>query len=127
MNSDPLIRLTKVTKVYEGKVHESALQVTAVRDVSLEIMRGEIPAAALTSKPVKEVMDSCFNCKLCLSECPSQVDIPGLAVAARKEFVEAHGMPARNWILGHADRMAPGGIDGHAQQQFMALEAGRRA
>ena len=68
--------------------------------VLLEILRGEIPAEALTSKPIKEVMDSCFNCRLCLSECPSQVDIPGLAVAARRAFVERHGMPARNWILG---------------------------
>jgi Fe-S oxidoreductase len=66
----------------------------------LEILRGEIPSEALTSTPIKDVMDSCFNCKLCLTECPSQVDIPGLAVAARRVFVELHGMPARNWILG---------------------------
>ncbi|HSQ61162.1 MAG TPA: FAD-binding and (Fe-S)-binding domain-containing protein, partial [Acidobacteriota bacterium] len=66
----------------------------------LEILRGAIPAEALSTKPVKEVMDSCFNCKMCLTECPSQVDIPGLAVAARRVFVEAHGMPLRNWILG---------------------------
>ena len=66
----------------------------------LEILRGEVPVEALRSKPVKEVMDSCFNCKLCLTACPSQVDIPSLAVAARKVFVEAHGMPLRNWILG---------------------------
>ncbi len=72
----------------------------------LEILRGEIPAEALTSKPVKEVMDSCFNCKLCLSECPSQVDIPGLAIAARRVFVEAHGMPLRNWILGKSEAVS---------------------
>ncbi|HEU4334596.1 MAG TPA: anaerobic glycerol-3-phosphate dehydrogenase subunit C [Candidatus Eisenbacteria bacterium] len=66
----------------------------------LEILRGAIPAEALSSKPVKEVMDSCFNCKMCLTACPSQVDIPGLAVAARRVFVEANGMPLRNWILG---------------------------
>ena len=72
----------------------------------LEILRGEIPAEALTSKPVKEVMDSCFNCKLCLTECPSQVDIPGLAIAARRVFVEAHGMPLRNWILGKSEAVS---------------------
>ena len=38
----------------------------------------------MLEKPFKEVMDSCFNCKLCLSECPSQVDIrPGHGGAAR--------------------------------------------
>jgi FAD/FMN-containing dehydrogenase/Fe-S oxidoreductase len=72
----------------------------------LELVRGALSKDALTGKPFKEVMDSCFNCKLCLSECPSQVDIPGLAIAARKEFVEAHGLPLRNWILGHADKVA---------------------
>jgi Fe-S oxidoreductase len=72
----------------------------------LELVRGALSPEALTGKPFKEVMDSCFNCKLCLSECPSQVDIPGLAIAARKEFVEAHGLPLRNVILGHADKVA---------------------
>lgn len=71
----------------------------------LEMIRGDLPRNLLTEKPFKEVMDSCFNCKLCLTECPSQVDIPGLAIAARKEFVEARGMPIRNWVLGRADRV----------------------
>ncbi|HET9951826.1 MAG TPA: anaerobic glycerol-3-phosphate dehydrogenase subunit C [Candidatus Eisenbacteria bacterium] len=72
----------------------------------LEILRGEIPAEALRTKPVKEVMDSCFNCKLCLTACPSQVDIPSLAVAARRVFVEEHGMPLRNWILGKSEAVS---------------------
>ncbi len=72
----------------------------------MEMIRGELRPDSMTEKPFKEVMDSCFNCKLCLSECPSQVDIPGLAIAARKEFVEKHGMPLRNWVLGHADKIA---------------------
>ena len=72
----------------------------------LELVRGALSKDALTGKPFKEVMDSCFNCKLCLGECPSQVDIPGLAIAARKQFVETHGLPLRNVILGHADKVA---------------------
>lgn len=72
----------------------------------LELVRGALDPKVLTGKPFKEVMDSCFNCKLCLSECPSQVDIPGLAIAARKEFVEANGMPLRNWVLGKAADVA---------------------
>jgi Fe-S oxidoreductase len=71
----------------------------------LEVIRGELSRDLLTEKPFKEVMDSCFNCKLCLTECPSQVDIPGLAIAARREFVEARGMPLRNWVLGRAERV----------------------
>jgi Fe-S oxidoreductase len=72
----------------------------------LEVIRGDLPPDLLKGKPFKEVMDSCFNCRLCLTECPSQVDIPGLAIAARREFVEAHGMPLRNWVLGRADQVA---------------------
>ncbi|HLQ67739.1 MAG TPA: anaerobic glycerol-3-phosphate dehydrogenase subunit C [Candidatus Limnocylindrales bacterium] len=72
----------------------------------MEVIRGELDTGMLTEKPFKEVMDSCFNCKLCLSECPSQVDIPGLAVAARREFVEKRGMPLRNWVLGQSEKVA---------------------
>jgi FAD/FMN-containing dehydrogenase/Fe-S oxidoreductase len=72
----------------------------------MELIRGALEPGMLTEKPFKEVMDSCFNCKLCLTECPSQVDIPGLAVAARREFVEKRGMPIRNWILGQSEKVA---------------------
>jgi FAD/FMN-containing dehydrogenase/Fe-S oxidoreductase len=72
----------------------------------MELIRGALEPGMLTEKPFKEVMDSCFNCKLCLTECPSQVDIPGLAVAARREFVEKNGMPVRNWILGQSEKVA---------------------
>jgi Fe-S oxidoreductase len=34
------------------------------------------------------------------------VDIPGLAVAARREFVEKRGMPFRNWVLGRSEAVA---------------------
>jgi ferredoxin len=92
----------------------------------MEMIRGELSRDALTEKPLKEVMDSCFNCKLCLSECPSQVDIPGLAIAARREFVEKHGMPVRNWILGHADKVA--GVAGLAPGLVnLAVGSPRRA
>lgn len=72
----------------------------------MELIRGALQPDMLREKPLKEVMDSCFNCKLCLTECPSQVDIPGLAVAARREFVEKKGMPLRNWVLGHSAKVA---------------------
>jgi FAD/FMN-containing dehydrogenase/Fe-S oxidoreductase len=71
-----------------------------------ELIRGDLDRGSLTQVPFKDVMDSCFNCRLCLTECPSQVDIPGLAIAARRAFVDSHGMPLRNWVLGHADWMA---------------------
>jgi len=102
----------------------------------MEMIRGELRPDAMTEKPFKDVMDSCFNCKMCLSECPSQVDIPGLAVAARKEFVEKHGMPVRNWILGHADKVAgiacvaPGAVNllvGHQLERAARESVGKVA
>ena len=102
----------------------------------MEMIRGALRPDALAEKPLKEVMDSCFNCKLCLSECPSQVDIPGLAIAARKEFVEKNGMPVRNWILGHADKVAgiacvaPGAVNlivGHQLERAARETVGRVA
>ncbi len=89
----------------------------------LEVIRGELSRDLLKEKPFKEVMDSCFNCKLCLTECPSQVDIPGLAIAARREFVEARGMPLRNWVLGRAERVGSlaGGAPGLAALANLAI------
>jgi anaerobic glycerol-3-phosphate dehydrogenase C subunit len=41
-------------------------------------------------------MDSCVNCKRCLTECPSGVDIPWVALSGRAHYLEKHGEPLSN-------------------------------
>jgi FAD/FMN-containing dehydrogenase/Fe-S oxidoreductase len=50
------------------------------------------PGAALKRDDLKAVFDLCFNCKLCLTECPTRVDVPRLAAEARACYVSAKGL-----------------------------------
>ncbi len=75
----------------------------AKANLLMAVLRGEFDASWLHSEELKSVADLCFNCKLCLTECPTSVDIPKLAIAARRFYVEQHGMPFKNWMLGKAE------------------------
>jgi anaerobic glycerol-3-phosphate dehydrogenase C subunit len=58
-----------------------------------EFVWGTLDPKILDSPEFKEVMDSCVNCKRCLTECPSGVDIPWLALSGRAHYIEKHGEP----------------------------------
>jgi anaerobic glycerol-3-phosphate dehydrogenase C subunit len=59
--------------------------------VMRELFSGKLDPEILYSSRFKEVMDSCVNCKRCLTECPSGVDIPWLALGGRATYIEKHG------------------------------------
>lgn len=61
-----------------------------------EFASGALDPKFFDSHQFKEVMDSCVNCKRCLTECPSGVDIPWLALSGRAHYVEKHGEPLSN-------------------------------
>ena len=61
-----------------------------------EFASGGLDPKFLDSPRFKEVMDSCVNCKRCLTECPSGVDIPWLALSGRAYYLEKHGEPLSN-------------------------------
>lgn len=67
------------------------------------IITGELPEGMLTDECFKSVADLCFNCRLCLSECPTAVDVPDLAILARTLYTEKHGQTLRNKVLSRAD------------------------
>jgi anaerobic glycerol-3-phosphate dehydrogenase C subunit len=75
----------------------------AKANLLMGVIRGEIDPTRLQTDELKTVADLCFNCKMCLTECPTAVDIPKLAIAARSYYVEEHGMPLKNWMLGKAE------------------------
>ncbi len=45
---------------------------------------------------LRKVADYCINCKLCLVQCPSQVDIPGMCLEAKAFHVGKKGLPKRD-------------------------------
>lgn len=54
----------------------------------------EVPAAEM-----RKVADLCINCKLCLVQCPSRVDIPGICLEAKAVDVEARGLSKRDALF----------------------------
>jgi len=61
-----------------------------------EFVSGALDPKILDSPEFKEVMDSCVNCKRCLTDCPSGVDIPWLALSGRAYYLEKHREPLSN-------------------------------
>lgn len=64
-----------------------------------EILSGHLDPKILESPGFKKVLDSCINCKRCLKECPSGVDIPWLSVIGRANFLKKHGEPLSSRLL----------------------------
>jgi len=64
-----------------------------------EILCGCLDPDILESAAFKKVLDSCINCKRCLKECPSGVDIPWLSVMGRVNCLEKQGEPLSNRLL----------------------------
>ncbi len=60
----------------------------------------------LQSLNTQEVLDSCFNCKQCQLECPSEVDIPHLWLEAKAQSVLQQGLDRGDWYLTRVDKLA---------------------
>jgi glycerol-3-phosphate dehydrogenase subunit C len=64
-----------------------------------EIISGKLDPAVLNEPEFKEIMDSCINCKRCLTECPSGVDVPWVALMGRTHYTKKHGEDLTSKIL----------------------------
>ena len=53
------------------------------------------PSRPFASDEIKEVMDLCFSCKACKSECPSSVDIAKLKAEFLQNYYDSRGTPLR--------------------------------
>lgn len=65
-------------------------------------LSGQLDEASFTSDEMRGVTSTCFNCKQCQLECPSQVDIPKMMIEARANFVQTNGLSRADWILSRA-------------------------
>jgi len=68
---------------------------------------GRLPAGALTSREMYEVMDLCVGCKACKAECPSNVDMAKLKHEFLSAYHDAHGLPLRARAFGNVAAMGP--------------------
>jgi FAD/FMN-containing dehydrogenase/Fe-S oxidoreductase len=67
------------------------------------LLRRSVSSTDGSELPVSEfastIIDSCFNCKQCQLDCPSEVNIPHLVLEARAQHVQAHGLSKTAWLL----------------------------
>ncbi len=63
-------------------------------------INGHLPAEALTSEKLYDVLDLCLECKGCKSECPSSVDMAKLKYEFLAQYHARHGVPLRAWLFG---------------------------
>ncbi|MGA3174293.1 MAG: anaerobic glycerol-3-phosphate dehydrogenase subunit C [Syntrophorhabdales bacterium] len=64
-----------------------------------EYLSGGLDEKVLDSAQFREVLDSCVNCKRCLTECPSGADIPWVAMSGRALTVKRRGEPFSRKIM----------------------------
>src|SRR5262249_44327776 len=55
------------------------------------VLSGRLESGAMATPEFKAVMDLCVNCQLCHSECPTAIDIPGMAVIAKDIYIRSRG------------------------------------
>ena len=63
------------------------------------VISGRLEPDAMAGDEFKSIMDLCVNCQLCHSECPTAIDIPGMAVMAKDIYVRARGKDATERVL----------------------------
>ncbi len=81
---------TRMCPIYKFTREESASP-KAKANVLRALISGAIGEASLFQKTFREVIDHCVVCGSCYRECPSNVNIPKLALEARSQYVARYG------------------------------------
>jgi FAD/FMN-containing dehydrogenase/Fe-S oxidoreductase len=74
---------------------DEAASARAKANLLRAVISGRLEPGVVATDPFKGIMDLCVNCRLCHSECPTAIDIPGMAVMAKEIYVRARG---KRWV-----------------------------
>jgi anaerobic glycerol-3-phosphate dehydrogenase C subunit len=86
--------------VYKGKRTETATP-KAKANALRAVISGKIDRKQALQLPVmKELIYNCTGCQSCLLECPSNVNIPKIALEFKAEIVNKYGQSKVEYILG---------------------------
>ncbi|MCP4104087.1 MAG: FAD-binding protein [Desulfobacteraceae bacterium] len=78
---------TRMCPVYKCTRDEEAAP-RAKANLLRALISGAVSAQALYENTFQQVIDKCINCGTCYKECPSNVNIPKLAVEARAQHIK---------------------------------------
>ncbi|MDM8537792.1 anaerobic glycerol-3-phosphate dehydrogenase subunit C [Desulfobacterales bacterium HSG17] len=93
---------TRMCPVYKFTCEESAAP-KAKANILRALISGAVEDSALYKARFQQVIEKCVNCGSCYKECPSEVNIPKLAIEARAQFVKRFGVSLENRLLTSAE------------------------
>ncbi|MFW5854186.1 MAG: FAD-binding and (Fe-S)-binding domain-containing protein [Thermodesulfobacteriota bacterium] len=89
---------TRMCPLYKITRDENASP-KAKANILRALISGAVEEKALYESAFQEVIDHCANCGSCAHECPSNVNIPKLAMEARARYAAEFGVPLQNRLL----------------------------
>ncbi len=93
---------TRMCPIYKFTRDEAAAP-KAKANILRGLISGVIADRALYEKAFQDVIDQCVNCGSCFAECPSNVNIPKMAVEARAQYVRRFGPTLANRLVVNAE------------------------
>ncbi|HEU4401219.1 MAG TPA: anaerobic glycerol-3-phosphate dehydrogenase subunit C [Candidatus Polarisedimenticolia bacterium] len=78
---------------------DEAASARAKANLLRAVISGRLEPGVMASGPFKGIMDLCVNCRLCHSECPTAIDIPGMAIMAKEVYVRSQGKGLTDRVL----------------------------
>lgn len=63
------------------------------------IISGKVSSSTVDTEHFYKIMDYCLNCGQCLTDCPTEVNIPGMAVLAKEKLHEKRPFKINEYIL----------------------------
>lgn len=100
-----LTAATRMCPVYKFTRDEAAAP-KAKANVLRALISGVVDQEALYSTALQHVMAQCVNCGSCYAECPSNVNIPKLAMEAKAQYVARHGSRVVDKLTAHVESAA---------------------
>ncbi len=70
------------------------------------IISGRIPTDTIDTEHFYRIMDYCVNCGQCLTDCPTEVNIPGMAILAKEKLREKRPFKTNEFILQHGKQVS---------------------
>ncbi len=93
---------TRMCPIYKFTREETASP-KAKANVLRALISGAVDQQALYEKLFQQVITHCVNCGSCYSECPSNVNIPKMALEARSRYVERFGPSVEDRLLANVE------------------------
>jgi FAD/FMN-containing dehydrogenase/Fe-S oxidoreductase len=97
LNREPDLRMCPVFRALGDELASSR----AKANILHFWVTGQLEEKDFESPEFRKFLDLCVNCKACLLQCPSGVDISRLMVTARAEYIKRKGLRRTERILSH--------------------------